>query len=60
DHTRATPAPAPAVGRTGDADKKQLAHTGASDGTTLALGGGAAALLAIGGGTVYAARRRRA
>ncbi|MGP8300302.1 LAETG motif-containing sortase-dependent surface protein [Streptomyces inhibens] len=48
--------PAPAKGRDGD---KELAHTGASSATTLALGGGAAALIAAGGGAVYAARRQR-
>ncbi|PJN37405.1 hypothetical protein CG747_29470 [Streptomyces sp. CB02959] len=49
------PAPAPAGG-----DDKQLAKTGASSGTTLALGGGAAALIAAGGGALYAVRRNRA
>ncbi|QZL06679.1 LPXTG cell wall anchor domain-containing protein [Streptomyces sp. BHT-5-2] len=62
----ATPAPVPshpgsrpAPGQDGG-DHKQLAKTGASSGTTLALGGGAAALIAAGGGALYAVRRKRA
>ncbi|MGW1840118.1 LAETG motif-containing sortase-dependent surface protein [Streptomyces sp. BBFR2] len=48
----ATPAPA--------SGKDELAHTGASETTTLILGAGAAALLVAGGGTLYAVRRNRA
>ncbi|MFF9480665.1 LPXTG cell wall anchor domain-containing protein [Streptomyces sp. NPDC014733] len=51
--------PAPATGRDGSG-KDELAHTGASETTTLILGAGAAALLAAGGGTLYAVRRNRA
>ncbi|MCZ0974078.1 LPXTG cell wall anchor domain-containing protein [Streptomyces albulus] len=41
-------------------DGQQLAKTGASSGTTLALGAGAAALIAVGGGALYVVRRNRA
>ncbi|WP_234358355.1 LAETG motif-containing sortase-dependent surface protein, partial [Streptomyces rimosus] len=44
-------APAPA--------RDELAETGASTTTNVALGAGAALLIAVGGGAVYAARRRR-
>ncbi|KAA6214970.1 LPXTG cell wall anchor domain-containing protein [Streptomyces albofaciens JCM 4342] len=47
----AAPAPAP---------RDELAKTGASTTTNVALGAGAALLIAVGGGAVYASRRRRA
>ncbi|GAA3162085.1 MULTISPECIES: LAETG motif-containing sortase-dependent surface protein [Streptomyces] len=51
--------PAPATGRDASG-KDELAHTGASETTTLIMGAGAAALLVAGGGTLYAVRRNRA